>query len=59
VKADQPYAYGAGPEGVQVLEFRSATAFDMKIFDQTVERWKPIVDIALANHDRWLQEQPA
>jgi quercetin dioxygenase-like cupin family protein len=59
VKADQPYAYSAGPEGVQVLEFRSATAFDMKIFDQTVERWKPIVDIAFANHDRWLQVQPA
>jgi quercetin dioxygenase-like cupin family protein len=59
VKADQPYAYQAGPDGVQVLEFRAATSFDMQILDQTVERWKPIVDAALANHDRWLEVQPA
>ena len=54
VKADQPYAYEAGPDGVEVLEFRTATSFDMKILDQTVERWKPIVAAAVANHDRWL-----
>lgn len=54
VKADQPYVYEAGPEGVEVLEFRAATTFDMKVLDQTVERWQPILDAALANHDRWL-----
>jgi quercetin dioxygenase-like cupin family protein len=59
VKADQPYAYRAGPDGVQVLEFRGATSFDMKIFDQTVERWQPIVAAAEANHPRWIAEQPA
>lgn len=58
VKADQPYAYQAGPDGVQVLEFRGATTFDMRIFDQTVERWRPLVDAALANHDRWIETQP-
>jgi hypothetical protein len=30
----------------------------MKIFDQTVERWKPIVDAASANHDRWMATRP-
>jgi quercetin dioxygenase-like cupin family protein len=59
VKADKPYAYSAGPEGIQILEFRAKTAFDMKVLDQTVARWKPIVDIARANHDRWLEVQPA
>jgi quercetin dioxygenase-like cupin family protein len=58
VKADQPYAYEAGPDGVEVLEFRSATSFDMQVFDQTVERWQPIVAAAVANHERWLATRP-
>jgi hypothetical protein len=41
-----------------VLEFRGVTGFDMKIFDQTVERWQPIVAAAAANHDRWLSGRP-
>jgi hypothetical protein len=59
VRADQPYAYTAGPAGMQVLEFRAATGFDMQIFDQTVERWQPILAAAAANHDRWVETQPA
>lgn len=59
VKAGQPYAYSAGPEGIRILEFRGATSFDMQIFDQTVERWQPIVDAAAANHDRWVGAEPA
>ena len=54
VRADQPYAYEAGPDGVEVLEFRTKTSIDMKIFDRTVERWKPIIEAAEANHDTWL-----
>ena len=41
-----------------MLEFRAATGFDMKIFDQTVERWTPILAAAAANHDRWAEAQP-
>lgn len=59
VGADQPYAYQAGPDGVEVLEFRAVTSFDMKVLDQTVERWQPIVAAAQANQERWLAEQPA
>jgi hypothetical protein len=58
VKADQPYAYSAGPDGIQILEFRSATGFDMKVLDQTVARWQPIVDVARANHEKWVELQP-
>jgi quercetin dioxygenase-like cupin family protein len=59
VRADQPYAYTAGPDGIEILEFRGVTGFDMKIFDQTVERWKPIIGAANANHDRWVETRPA
>ena len=58
VRADQPYAYTAGPDGIEILEFRGATGFDMKIFDQTIERWKPIMGAAAANHDRWVATRP-
>jgi quercetin dioxygenase-like cupin family protein len=53
IKADAPYAYTAGPDGVEILEFRAATFFDIQIKDQTVERWKPILAAALANRDAW------
>ncbi len=59
VRADQPYAYQAGPDGIQILEFRGATSFDMQIFDQTVTKWQPIIDAATANHDRWIASTPA
>ncbi|KPM56099.1 hypothetical protein ACG83_13185 [Frankia sp. R43] len=54
IKADAPYAYTAGHEGVEVLEFRTSTSFDNRILDQTAERWKPIIAAAVANQDRWL-----
>jgi quercetin dioxygenase-like cupin family protein len=56
VPADAPYAYEAGPDGVEVLEFRRATRFDIDVRDQTVERWQPIVAAAVANQEQWLQK---
>jgi hypothetical protein len=32
---------------------KARSVFDMRIFDRTVERWRPIVDAAVANYDRW------
>lgn len=57
VKAGAPYTYTAGPDGVQVLEFRTATAFDMTIFDRTPERWRPIIEAVQANRERWLVDR--
>ncbi len=54
ITADTPYGYTAGAEGVEVLEFRMATSFDMQIRDQTAASWQPIMDLALANHEKWL-----
>jgi quercetin dioxygenase-like cupin family protein len=55
IKADAPYAYNAGPEGVEVLEFRTATSFDMKIRDTSVEDWKPFADAVRAFGAQWAQ----
>jgi hypothetical protein len=54
VRAGQPYTYTAGPDGIEILEFRGATSFDMRIFDRTVEKWEPIVQAAEDNHQDWL-----
>lgn len=52
VEADQPHAYEAGGE---VHEVRPVSAFDMRIFNQAVERWKPIVAAATANREKWIE----
>ena len=53
VKAEAPYAYTAGPEGVEVLEFRHATTFDIKIRDKTLEHWKPVIEAIKAHGESW------
>jgi hypothetical protein len=58
VKSGQPYAYSVGDQGAEVVEFRATTSFDMQILDQTVERWKPIVDVAVANQELWSSDLP-
>jgi hypothetical protein len=56
VKSGQPYTYSVGEQGAALVEFRSTPSFDMQILDQTVEKWKPLVDIAIANQERWAEE---
>jgi hypothetical protein len=53
IKADAPYTYAAGPAGVEILEFRTATSFDMKIRDTTAEDWKPFGDAVRAFGAQW------
>jgi quercetin dioxygenase-like cupin family protein len=53
IVAEAPYAYTAGPEGVEVLEFRHATTFDIKIRDKTLEHWKPVIDAIKAHGESW------
>jgi hypothetical protein len=50
-----PYAYTAGPEGIQILEFRGVSHFDMKI-TESLPRWDKIVEGAQANQERWAEE---
>jgi hypothetical protein len=58
VPADQLYGYRAGPEGVEVLEFRKATSFDMQIADKKRERWLSIMGAAAANQQVWAETRP-
>ena len=53
ILAEAPYAYTAGPEGVEVLEFRHATTFDIKIRDKTLEHWKPVIEAVKAHGQSW------
>ena len=57
VKAEAPYAYTAGPDGVEVLEFRAATSFDIKIRDTSVADWKPVADAVAEHGERWAKTQ--
>jgi quercetin dioxygenase-like cupin family protein len=38
--ADQPYAYRAGPQGVKLLEFRHQAAFDIKVWEKDMARFR-------------------
>lgn len=58
IKAEAPYTYTAGPDGVDVLEFRLATSFDIKIRDTTFEQWKPVAE-AIAEHGATWAASPA
>ena len=57
VPADSPYAYAAGPEGVEILEFRSESTFDMKI-SESLPRWTQILEAVRANRDDWEAKAP-
>lgn len=38
--ADQVYAYHAGPDGVKLLEFRTESAFDMKVHEKDMAGYR-------------------
>lgn len=52
VPADAPYAYSAGDEGIQILEFRGVSSFDMKI-TESIGRWDRIVETVREHGDEW------
>jgi quercetin dioxygenase-like cupin family protein len=53
ITTESPYAYTAGSDGVVVLEFRTATGFDIKVRDKTVEQWRPVIEAVKANGHLW------
>jgi len=56
--ADAPYAYAAGPEGMEILEFRGVCSFDMQI-TESLGRWAAIVEVSRANKERWAVDAEA
>ena len=53
VPKDRPYSYEAGPEGVEVLEFRHATTFNIRFVDEQEERWQRVFDVANRSRQAW------
>jgi len=58
VPAGRPYTYRAGPGGVEVLEFRSSTSFDMQTLDQDVAKWRAFAAQAELRQQDWAQTRP-
>lgn len=55
VAADAPYGYTAGPDGVELLEFRGTSSYDSQV-RETPEGWQRILDAVRANRDAWAKE---
>ena len=53
VPADVNYAYEAGPDGVEILEFRTATRFNMKISNLGEAFVERAMKAITENRDRW------
>ncbi len=53
-----PYAYTAGPDGVEVLEFRGTSTFDMQI-TESLPRWQKMLESVRSHRDQWAEEMPA
>ncbi len=52
IPKDRPYAYQAGPEGVDLLEFRHATSFNF-VAHEDPQRWREIAETARRNEALW------
>ena len=58
VPSGAPYAYSAGPAGVEVLEFRAVSQFDMQI-TESLPRWAKMVEAARQHREAWAEELPS
>ncbi|TCM21850.1 hypothetical protein EDF56_101526 [Novosphingobium sp. PhB165] len=58
VGSEVPYAYVAGPQGAEVLEFRSTDAFDIRIRDKSPEGWAKSAGLVREAQARWADEAP-
>ncbi len=56
VPADHGYGYEAGPEGVELLEFRNATHFNLFFRGNTPQRWEQIGDVYREREAIWREE---
>jgi hypothetical protein len=52
VPAGAPYAYAAGPDGVEVLEFRATSTFGINVVE-SLTRWDQLADLAREHRAEW------
>jgi hypothetical protein len=58
VPAGHMYGYTAGPEGVEVLEFRGVSKFNIEYKSQPPAAWAALAAVMAANRERWKSEAP-
>ncbi len=58
VPADHLYSYRAGPEGVEVMEFRSATEFHFRFGGNDPGFWGQVLAATAANAEAWKATPP-
>ena len=58
VGIDVPYAYTPGPQGVEVLEFRTADHFDIRFLGKTEAFWDKTVAALQAQRPGWADQRP-
>ena len=56
--AGKAYRYTPGPDGVEVLEFRTQEDFDIKFLAQTLPAWQKISEVISERRSVWADEQP-
>ncbi|MDR5804866.1 cupin domain-containing protein [Caballeronia sp. LZ001] len=52
------YTYQVGPQGVELLEFRGANAFDIVIRDAPERAWERMVAACTENRESWKDQRP-
>lgn len=58
VGRDVPYSYKPGPDGVELLEYRTVDSFDMKFQGRTEAYWDKVVAGMDAARPKWNAEPP-
>lgn len=59
VGQDVPYTYTAGPDGVELLEMRTANQFDIKLLaGSNPAWWEKALETLVAAQPRWAEEGP-
>jgi hypothetical protein len=58
VPAGAPYAYTAGPEGVEVLEFRATSQFGIHV-TESPRRWAQLAELARTHREEWAAQTAA
>lgn len=51
-----PYAYTPGPDGVEVLEFRTSSHFNIKMLANNPAFWNRAVEAVKTHKDAWVTE---
>ncbi len=58
VGSNVPYTYKPGPNGVEVLEFRTADKFDIRFMGKTETYWNKTLNAIADKQDQWVGERP-